>query len=129
MPDDSATITATEVEQIEEALHRLLTAATHTFNVKLRGPDRGPVSAGTLSAEYMESLSWSEARRDAAELFQDPVGEALRQAVTTLGERLHELGVDMIDVCYRIAERDPSQHDRRLSIMDHRWSGIGDWMA
>lgn len=130
MADDAgARAVATEVQRIEDALDRLLTACTHDFNVKLRGPDRGPVSVADLSREYLESLKGTDAQRAAAELFDDPVGEALRQAVTTLGERLHELNADMVDVCYRVAERDRARHDRRLSIMDHRWSGIGQWMA
>lgn len=130
MADDApARAVVEEVQRIEDALDRLLTACTHDFNVRLRGPDRGPVSADQLSQEFLESLKGTDAQRAAAELYDDPVGEALRQAVHALGERLYELKADMIDICYRVAERDRRWHDRRLSIMDHRWSGIGDWMA
>lgn len=132
MADDApARVQAEEVQRHESALDHLLTAATHEVNIALRGPGRGPVSAATIGHEFVEKLSWSEARRKAADFLDDPVGEALRQAVRKIGKRLHEIGGEklMLDVCHRVAARDPSQQQRRTAIMDHRWDGIGKWIA
>jgi hypothetical protein len=35
----------------------------------------------------------------------------------------------MQEVLDRVAERDRANMGRRIGIMDHRWSGIGEWMA
>lgn len=121
-------IEATELEKIEDALHRLLQAATEADRAPPLTPPRGPISASVLALEAVDRItSWTPAQRDAAALFMNPVAEALRLAVRTLGERLHEIGGQqlMTEVLDRVAERDPEHWGRRVSIMDHRWDGIG----
>lgn len=120
----------TEVEKIEDALDQLLTTAIRTDQDRAREPDydRPPVSLRDSVAAYVERLTASTpAQRRAHDFLDRPVGEALRQAIRILGERLFEVGglKLMSDVLYRVAERDRVQEHRRIGIMDRRWDGIG----
>ena len=123
------TALAPEVQLIERSLDALLAAATET---RPPWPARDP-GLRPIGAVLQEQLARTPAGNDAAELFDNPVGEMVRQGVTTLGRRLHEIGGTtlMQDVLYRVAARGCSaaERDRRIGIMDHRWSGIGQWMA
>lgn len=117
----------TEVQRIERALDELLKVA---LSARAPWPRRHPhgISAGDL---IREALDGTPAERAARALLDNPVGEAVRQGVRTLGERLHELGgVQLMqDVLYRVAEIDPASTDHRVSVMDKRWDGIGVWLA
>lgn len=124
-------IAGTDVQQVEAALDALLTAILAMREESVR-PPRGPVQAGTLAVEYVHRLeSWTPAQRAAERLLSRPVNIALRDAVRTLGVRLHEMGGVklMTDACYRVAEADPSTTGRRLSVVDAQWDGIGDWIS
>lgn len=126
------TAVATETQKIEDALDRLLTAITWADRQPSTTPDDGPTSAGELIGRVLLRLeTWTAAQQAADALMRRPASEALRQAVTTLGKRLHEIGgmALMRDVCDRVAERDPANESRRLGVIDHRWDGIGDWYA
>lgn len=113
----------TEVQRIERALDELLKTA---INTRAPWPPRhdGPVSISVLVAE---GLGGTPAARAANSLLDNPVGEAVRKAVTTLGERLYEIGglKLMSDVLDRVAERDPGKESWRIDIMDKRFDGIG----
>lgn len=121
----------TETQKIEEALDRLLTATTAARQEHAIGGERGPVSMAVMSSEFIASLEHSPAQRAAAELLQRPVGEALRQAIHVLGERLNEIGGHqlMLDTCYRVAERDEANQHFRLGVLDASWNGIGAWWS
>lgn len=119
-----------DVTKIENSLHSLLTYAIRAdFDPDARLiASRGPVSASVLSFEAVTRMSdWTQAQRDAEELFANPVSTALRTAVRVLGKRLYEIGGMklMSDVLDRVADRDPEMSGRRECIMDHRWDGIG----
>ena len=128
---------ATETTQIEAALDALLTAAIRADRDPPLLPDRGPTSAGVLVGELLDKIqTWTKAQRDAADLLSRPVWEVTRKGVRTLGKRLYEIGglSLMQEVCHRVAALDPANEGRRIGLMDHRWSGIGDerggvWVA
>lgn len=126
------TAQATETARIEAALDALLTASIRDDRERPPSSVGGAIRADVLINEAIERLTtWTPAQREAHALLQRPVSEALRQAVRTLGERLHELGGEdlMLEVCDRVSALDPANEGRRSSIMDHRWDGIGDWYA
>ena len=115
-------IQITELQRIERALDELLRTAIN------RPPWRpridGPVSIGAILDDF---LNQTPAQRAADDLLDNPVGEAVRRAVTVLGERLYEIGGLnlMQNVLDRVAERDASHQNWRVDIMDKRWDGIG----
>lgn len=123
--------TAAEVEGIKHALHALLTVATDRQLIRRHKPPQKDEGPKPVSFDVMKLFEQTSAERTAATLILDPIGESVRNSVVVLGERLHELGGSklMIDVLDDVAERDPANHARRVSIMDHRWSGIGSWVA
>lgn len=130
MADDAATrAVAEEVQVIEDSLDFLLSAIELTDVVELRPrKDFTAQSFDEVVTEFTEKMGWSKVRRAADTLYRDPVGEALRNGVRALGERLFEIGglEAMQDVCDRVAERHDGRHGgARLGIMDHRWDGIG----
>lgn len=118
-------IQVAETQQIERALDELLRVAIST---RAPWPPRhsGPVS---LADSLRDLLDSTEAESSARELLDNPVGEAVRRAITTLGERLHEIGglKLMGDVCDRVSGLDPEHWDHRTDILDKRWDGIGGW--
>lgn len=119
---------SSETAQIEAALDVLLRAAVAADRERPLRPERGLISAGDLAFAVIDRMkTWTPAQQAAAELLQRPVWEAVRQAVSTLGVRLHEIGglPLMQDVCHRVAALDPDHEGRRLDIMDKRWDGIG----
>lgn len=122
-------VDVTETQQIEEALHALVTAAVsdtgYVSNLLTRD---GPESIGSIMAR-LDAMTPKQ--RTAADLIRRPVGEAVRRAIKTLGERLHEIGGQelMSDVLERVADRDPSRYGRRIDVMDKRFDGIGSWVA
>ncbi len=130
----NAPVTAdqSETQKIENALDALLTAVACYEREPALLPETGAVSAGALIGAYLEKLTtWTKAQRSADELLQRPVSWALRRAIRTLGKRLHEIGGDrlMHDICDRVAARDPAREGWRLGVIDHRWDGIGEWVA
>ena len=78
-------------------------------------------------ARFLGRMEMTEAQREADSLLEDPVGEALRQGVRTLGERLYEIGgLDLMqDAIDRVASLDAATWGHRTDIMDKRWDGIG----
>lgn len=129
MNASSLAIATTEAQRIEAALDAVLTAAIAADrNLPSLSPERGPVSAGVTAYEVIDRLSnWTKAQGAANDLLDRPVSELCRQAVTTFGERLFEIGglTLMQDTLYRVGERATADQGRRVAIMDHRWDGIG----
>lgn len=124
----SPVIETTEAQMIEEALDAVLTAAAEADRRPPLAPERGAVSAAESAFALLERMdSWTKAQAATHDLLSRPVSELCRQAVTTFGERLFEIGgmTLMQDALYRLAERDPANYGRRVAIMDHRWDGIG----
>ncbi|MBL8773905.1 MAG: hypothetical protein JNK30_21135 [Phenylobacterium sp.] len=129
---NTITSEAAETVKIENALDALLAAAIRADRDPALVAERGLTSAGTMIGELLDRMeNWTRAQQAAHDLFTRPVAEVCRQAVSTLGMRLHEIGGIplMIDVAYRVADRDERTRDRRMGIMNHRWDGIGDWAA
>lgn len=65
---------------------------------------------------------------EVTDLFDDPVGAALRQAVRRIGEHLYALAGNtglMHEVIDCAAARDPAHEGWRGTVMDHAWNGIG----
>jgi hypothetical protein len=122
-----ATATLSDTQRIETALDELLKAALAS-TIRFPHPLGGMYSAGQL-LDYFGGMT--RAQRDADALLSDPVGEAVRRAITTLGRRLHEIGglALMQDICDRAAALDPANEGRRMDIIDKRWDGIGGWYA
>lgn len=126
-----------ETLKIEDALDALLSAALRADRDPSLLPERGVERAGVIVGELLDKISnWTLAQRQASDLLHRPVAEACRQGVHVLGERLYEIGGVglMREVLHRVAERDPANEGRRIGLMDHRWSGIGDerggmWLA
>lgn len=126
------TAAATEAQQIEAALCSLLTAIAWADDQPSCGPDRGPVAAGMLVMEMLDRMEgWTAAQQAANDLLRRPAPEALRQAISTLGVRLHEIGGTKLmgNVLERVAALDPRHVGRRTDIMDKRFDGIGSWVA
>lgn len=113
----------TETQRIERALDELLKTAIAT---RAPWPPKhdGPVSIAVVIEDWLGGTS---AQRAASDFLDNPVGEAVRKAVTTLGRRLYEIGglQLMHDVLDRVAPLDPTKESRRIAIMDKRWDGIG----
>lgn len=112
-----------EIAGIERALDALLSHA-----VELDERPKGYQSKDAMTwSEIMANMPGSEAAYLARGLIENPVLEALRQAVRALGERLFELGglALMTDALDRVAELNADQADYRSAIMDRRWDGIG----
>lgn len=124
----SPTIETTEVQRIEEALDAVLATAAEADRRPPLVPERGAVSAAESAFALIERMDgWTKAQCAAHDLLSRPVSELCRQAVTTFGERLFEIGglTLMQDALYRLAARDPANYGRRVAIMDKRWDGIG----
>lgn len=116
----------TEVQKIERALDALISTAI-TAKPPWPAEEQGRPRIYTLKELIDGPHGQSPASRAAYAFYANPVGEAVRAAVTTLGERLHEIGglQLMQDVCDRVADRDPERWGWRTDIMDKRWDGIG----
>jgi len=116
-----------EAQQIERALELLVTTALAS---KAPWPRRfeGARSVGAILQDYLAS---TPAQQAANALIDDPVGESLRQSVSTLGMRLHEIGGMKLmgEVLDRVVSTDPATECHREGLIDHRWSGIGEWMG
>lgn len=120
-----------ETQRIERALDALLKLATDNLHPPWPAREDGLRHVGAILSEM---LARTPAEQAASELLANPVAEAARQGIRTLGERLFEIGGHklMTDVLYRVAERDRAHENRRIGIMDHRWDGIGGpagWIA
>lgn len=77
----------------------------------------------SLVAAFSEAL---EAQRG------DQEWEESREVIVEAGHRLYEIGGErlMLDTLYDVAGIwDDPEHGRILSIVDHRWTGIGNWVA
>lgn len=113
----------TEVSLIEEALDTLLTAA---IDAPPRKPEPQPIEPIRM-ADIETIMGRTEAERKTLDLIANPVGIACRIGIRWLGQRLFEIGG--LDLMHRViddvAARDLRNAGRRLSIMDHRWDGIG----
>ena len=126
MSADGSLPVLTEIDGIKYALDELLRAAVEAK--PRRSQPCEPISASVLARYTIERLiDCTEAERKAGDLILNPVGEATRQAIRTLGKRLYELGgLDLMQrVLDDVAEIDPRNEGRRIGIMDHRWDGIG----
>jgi hypothetical protein len=73
-----------------------------------------------MSASELAKLSPVES------LLDDPIGRSLRLGIRRLGERLNQLGG--FTLMQAVAERVGST-GRRLTIIDHAFSGVGNWVA
>lgn len=65
------------------------------------------------------------------ELLKRPKEKSYSLGIRVLGERLYALGgMDMMQQALALAAlRDPSTDSWRMAILDHRWDGIGSWVA
>lgn len=117
-----------EIEGLTLALDRLLTALEVEAE-KSSGDKSPPRSASEILSDIATPRTPTEiaARR----IIADPIGRALRMALYAVGERLHELGglVLMGEALAAAAALKPEVESWRESVLDHAWSGIGDWMA
>ena len=114
-----------EIAGIEKALDVLLRSAIAADRTERR-------SLRVMSlAEIEPPTDKTKAGVMAEQIVDRPIGEACRQAIRTLGKRLHEIGGArlMQSVCERVAESDPSNAAHRTDIMDKRWDGIGEWAS
>ena len=123
------TVDVTETQQIEEALHTLVSLAVSDVGYASNPLTReGPESVGSIMRRFN---AMTHLERTASAIVRRPVGEAVRRAITTLGERLQEIGGMKLmgDVLERVAERDPVNYGRRVDVLDKRFDGIGNWVA
>jgi hypothetical protein len=121
----------TEVERITGALRKLLAEMLRQDRLrrKARKDDDSPlraVSAADFSREPLPTRR--QAQIDA--LLKNPVRAACKNAVRLLGERLHELGLDLdeMQTVARLASRGLA-FSKRMNIVDKSWHGIGTWLA
>ena len=125
------TAKATELQEVERSLDFLITAIIDLDTGPKRHlpPQLGPMSIAELAKEYRWDAPTTEAERFALKVRYDPVREALCFAVRRLGQRLHELGglSAMRGACDRQEDFPHGMH--RVSIIDKRFDGIGDWIA
>lgn len=117
----------TEEQRIVRALDLLLTTAAAN---RRPWPSRyeGLSSLGDATKRF---LSTGKAQRRADAICDDPVGEAMRWAIRSLGERLHQVGGPkaMTDALGAAAALDPARAGWREGFLDKRWDGIGSWYA
>jgi hypothetical protein len=128
--DDSATIVATEVQGIEDALDVLLTAAKASedeiYERDRHKPDR--FKSWSIGDIHRHWDATPPTQRKVEDLIANPVGQACRLGIVILGKRLHEIGglSAMSAACDNVAERHSSRWwGFRMSVMDARWDGIG----
>ena len=65
-------------------------------------------------------------------VLDNPVRAACKNAVRLLGERLHELGLDLdqMQVVAEWAATAKVRHfTKRINIIDKAWDGVGRWVA
>lgn len=117
----------TETDHIVAALDALLTAYRAELDRKASIDEAAP-SVGVLE--------WGDpgvttAKLMAHSIIADPVGRALTMAMETLGRRLFEIGGlgEMSRAMDRAAAMSLGQESWRESVLDRRWSGIGDWAS
>lgn len=126
-----ATTAASELQVVNRSLDLILTAIIELDERPRRDlpPQPGPRSMAELAEEYAWGRPATVAERFAQRLKYDPVREALCHAVRMLGQRLNEIGGfrALRDACDR-QENYPSGM-RRVGIVDHRFDGIGEWLA
>lgn len=116
-----------EVAMIENALDVLLSAIIAEDETEPLVPHVGLEAARDSVNRAIDQLEWSQARRQAARLLQYPVAQALRNAVRTLGRRLHEIdpreGLD--HALHRLCDRNPAEDHRRDDLLAACWDGMG----
>ena len=116
-----------EIHEIAVALDAILTA--------LREADRastGDMGVGRTFGQLVgQAMATSEKAQAAQDLIADPIGGALRHAIEALGERLNEIGgiPAMHAAMDAVSTMKPDDDGWRENVLDHRWSGIGDWLA
>jgi hypothetical protein len=92
-------------------------------------PHPGAQSIAQIADEYRWDQKTTNAERFVLKLKYDPVREALTHAVRQIGKRLHEIGgMPAMREALEKQEDRPSGY-RRICILDHRWDGIGEWVA
>lgn len=115
-----------EFDGIVVALDALL-AAIKDDNERHRGDLTTPRSAGSMDWTWEET----ELELSAYDLIRNPVGQALRNAIKLLGERLHERGGIglMREALDGACTLNAADEGWREAILDRLWSGIGAWEA
>lgn len=108
------------------ALDSLLRARIECDNEPLN-PDRQYRLLETFKASLVvvETREQSMLRR----MVDDPVREAVNLAIRVIGERIFRItkSIDsMLDVAERACELDSDHFGIRMTILDHKWDGIGD---
>ena len=113
---------ARSVAGIENALDALLTCATDH-----RPPSREDEGPRSFASIVENIITTSRVRREAEEIVHNPLGQAARNAIRTLGEFAHEIGGQQLmgDVLARVAQRDQRRESIREHIMDVLWDGVG----
>lgn len=121
----------TELQEVNRSFDLLLTAIIDLDMGPKRDlpPSRGAQTMAQIAAEYRWDQPTTDAERFGLKLKHDPVREALCHAVRMLGRRLNEIGGTkaMGDACDR--QEDYPNGMRRVSIVDKRFDGIGNWIA
>lgn len=115
-----------ELRAIHDALDILLASIIADRALKPRRPKLeldGKELAGILPETRAHGMT--------LDLLENPREGAFTIAIKALGERLHEIdGMRAMGAALEAMEdRDPEHAERRCSILDHRWSGIGNWMS
>lgn len=115
-----------ELNGIVAALDALLTAIK-ADNERRRGDFK--------VARTLDITEWTfeETQLELAvlDLVRNPVGQALRNGVKLIGERLHESGGIslMHDALGAVCKLSPDDNSWREAMLDRLFSGIGSWEA
>lgn len=119
----------TTEEEIE--LHDIEVALNDLIEAIIAAPVRRRRGGMTMAQALADEEGKTKVGVRAAELVEEPVGNACRAAIVTLGKRLFEIGGTklMLDVLTRVSS-EPGSESRRADILDKNWNGIGeepDW--
>jgi hypothetical protein len=120
------------ITELEEALFHVLRRVTAIRQRAMSGGGDGELEVICAADVVVRS----KAGAMAANLASGDAEASERLAIRWIGERLwaHTHSTDaMLEALYRVAGRSPRWRDTWLSIVDHRWDGIGDardvWLA
>jgi hypothetical protein len=114
-----------EIMWIEEALVELL---REIVRQEKRG-NRPPSRHGFVAYDINELGSRSSLYWEVSHVVDHPVREACALAIRRLGQRLHEMSADMMEVHDHVVERTRKYQDYWSMLLDKRWNGVGDWHA
>jgi hypothetical protein len=118
-----------EWEKIESALDALLKAMVE-IDLRPRDDSKPPSKIRFVPVDLRGPVP-TRREMQINQVLREPVRAACRNAIRLLGERIFELRGDdgMREMNDKVLRLDEQHFQRRASILNSAWDGIGHWVA